>query len=274
MLILALDTTTAHGSVALVRAGHLLEEQTGDPAVRQGQRLPGDIETLLARHGFTTASVDRYVVAVGPGSFTGLRVGIATIQALALVHDRPVVGLSVLDALVDMEVQRLAATGGGPDRPDLPNLPDVPDLIIPWVDAKRGEVFAALYEPEQTERAVGAAAGGAPWRVTDGPVAVRPEPLLDRWGVALASRRALVLGDGVRGTRTLLESRLEPGSRIIDTLPPLAGVMARMAGVRPWCELATTPHALRPVYIRRHYADLARATQQTGPAPPDAPPAP
>ena len=151
-----------------------------------------------------------------------------------------------------------------------------PDVIVPWVDAKRGEVFAAIYEPAQGERTTGVRPGTT-WRVVDGPVALGPEPLLDRWGAVLAGRRTLVIGDGVTGTRTLLESRLAPGSRIVDRLPPLAGVMARMAGVRPWCEQASTPHALRPVYVRRHYADLARAKQQTaaaGEAPPDAHPTP
>ena len=265
MLILALDTTTAGGSVAIARDGRLLDERTGDPTVRQGQRLPGDIESLLARHGLTTGSVDRYAVALGPGSFTGLRVGIATIQALALVHGRPVVGLSVLEALVHIVAHRRAAPGGESDLSGLPDVPDTPDLIVPWVDAKRGEVFAAIYEPDLADSAT-VVQPGATWRVADGPVALGPGPLLDRWGAALAGRRTLVIGDGVTGTRTLLESRLAPGSRVVDRLPPLAGVMARMADVRPWCELATAPHALRPVYIRRHYADLARTRQQTATA--------
>ena len=276
MLILALDTTTADGSVAIARDGRLLDEHTGDPAVRQGQRLPGDIESLLAGHGLTTGSVDRYAVALGPGSFTGLRVGIATIQALALVHGRPVVGLSVLDALVDVVAQRFAATDRGADLLGLADVGEIPDVIVPWVDAKRGEVFAAIYEPDQGASTTGVGPGTT-WRVVDGPVALGPEPLLNRWGAALGSRRTLFIGDGVTGTRTLLESRLGPGSRAVDRLPPLAGVMARMAGVRPWCEQASTPHALRPVYVRRHYADLARAKQQTaaaGGAPPDAHPTP
>ncbi|MEE2964573.1 MAG: tRNA (adenosine(37)-N6)-threonylcarbamoyltransferase complex dimerization subunit type 1 TsaB [Acidobacteriota bacterium] len=264
MLILALDTTTAAGSVAIARDGRLLDEHTGDPNVRHGQRLPSDLESLLARHGLTTGSVDRYAVALGPGSFTGLRVGIATIQALALVHGRPVVGLSVLDALVDVVAQRFAAIDSGADL-GLADVADIPDVIVPWVDAKRGEVFAAIYEPAQGGSATGVRPGTT-WRVGDGPVALGAEPLLDHWGVALGSRRTLFIGDGVSGTRALLESRLGPGSRAVDRLPLLAGVMARMAGVRPWCEQANTPHALRPVYVRRHYADLARARQGTAAA--------
>ena len=89
MVLLALDTTTAAGSVALWRDG-LIEEQPGDPARSHAERLPGELAALLARHGCTTNDVDRYAVASGPGSFTGLRVGIATVQGLALVGARVV----------------------------------------------------------------------------------------------------------------------------------------------------------------------------------------
>ena len=141
MLILALDTTSASGSVALVRDGQLVDETTGDPSLTHGQRLPGELQGLLARHDLTTDAIDRYAVAAGPGSFTGLRVGIATMQGLALVHDKRVVAISVLDTLVEIAAQ-LA------DR-DAPG----PDLIAPWVNAKRGEVFGALYEPASSAHA-------------------------------------------------------------------------------------------------------------------------
>lgn len=247
MVILALDTTTAHGSLALALDGRLLEAQTGDPAVRQGQRLPGDIEAVLARHGLTTASVDRYAVALGPGSFTGLRVGIATMQALALVHGRPVVGLSVMDVLVDVATRSQPRHGG----------PGAPEIVIPWVDAKRGEVFAAMYRRESN------GTPGRTWAVLDGPVALAPDALLDRWADTVSARRVLVIGDGVPETRALLDARLSPRSLCVDQLPPLAGVMAKMAGVAPWSEKSATPHALRPVYVRRHYAALARDTMHT-----------
>ena len=269
MVILALDTTTAHGSVALTRDGRLLEAVAGDPAVRQGQRLPGDLEALLARHGLTTASVDRYAVALGPGSFTGLRVGIATIQALALVHGRPVVGLSIIDVLADLAAQRHAPLDRGMQ---VPGGHHRPDIIIPWVDAKRGEIFAAMYVRDADDTTA-----SPTWQAIDGPLAVPADSLLDRWGDTLASRRVVVLGDGVPETRTRLEARLQPGSAVIDELPPLAAVMARMASVEPWARQATTPHALRPVYVRRHYAEVARAKSRPGPdgdAQPDAPRAP
>ncbi|MDA1092690.1 MAG: tRNA (adenosine(37)-N6)-threonylcarbamoyltransferase complex dimerization subunit type 1 TsaB [Acidobacteria bacterium] len=255
MVILALDTTTAEGSAALMRDGRLLEVQLGDPAVRQGQRLPGELETLLARHGLTTASVDRYAVALGPGSFTGIRVGIATMQALALVHGRSVVGLSVMDVLAEVAAQRYVSLPRDAEaRTDAPQ----PEIIISWVDAKRGEVFGAMYELTDDH-----AASSPAWRTISGPIAEPAESLLDRWTDQLASRCAVVLGDGVPGSRVLLEARLQPGSMLVDDVSPLAGVMAQMANREPWATEATTPHALRPVYVRRHYADVARAKTGT-----------
>lgn len=130
--------------------------------------------------------------------------------------------------------------------------PGAPEVVIPWVDAKRGEVFAAMYGTESN---------GTPdrgWAVLDGPVALAPDVLLDRWADTVSARRVLVIGDGVPETRALLDARLSPGSLCVDQLPPLAGVMAEMAGVEPWSERSVMPHALRPVYVRRHYAALAR----------------
>ena len=67
MLILALDTSSAGGSLALARNGHLLDETTGDPSLTHGERLPGELAALLDRHGLTTGAIDRYAVAAGPG---------------------------------------------------------------------------------------------------------------------------------------------------------------------------------------------------------------
>lgn len=251
MLILALDTTSAGGSLALARDGRLIDETVGDSTRSHGQRLPDDLKALLDRHGMTTEAVERYAVAAGPGSFTGLRVGIATIQGLALAHNRQVVAISVLDTLVEVAAR---LTLGAPQGPD---------LIAPWVDAKRGEVFSALYErvasrePADTRRTA-----GDRWQVAVEPVAIPPEPLLDRWADTLATHRVWVIGDGVAACRPLLATRLGTGSRSIHDTPPLAGVMAVMASLEPWCGRAEAPHALRPVYVRRPDAELARDRQR------------
>src|SRR3712207_3323697 len=99
MLILALDTTTRAGSAALVRDGAIVREHVGDPLLTHGQRLPADLMQLIAAAGMTLDAVDLFAVAAGPGSFTGLRVGIATVQGLAMATGKRIVPVSVLDAL-------------------------------------------------------------------------------------------------------------------------------------------------------------------------------
>ena len=111
MVILALDTTTTAGSCALWRDGALVEQRPGDAARTHAERLPGDLADLLAAHGLTVNDVDLYAVASGPGSFTGMRVGIATIQGLALVHGRQVVAISALEALAQCGAAALDGRG-------------------------------------------------------------------------------------------------------------------------------------------------------------------
>ena len=132
MLILALDTTTRAGSLALVRDGRLLEVVEGDPGLTHATRLPGDILDCLARHHLTLGDLDLYGVAVGPGSFTGLRIGIATDPGAGL-RARPTGGRRV--------GARRAGRSGRPGRGRRRRR----RLRAAWMDAQRGEVYARLY---------------------------------------------------------------------------------------------------------------------------------
>src|SRR5688572_24887341 len=99
MLVLALDTATPAGSCAVARDGHVLLETRGEGARSHGERLPMELMTLLEAAGIVLRDVDVFAVTTGPGSFTGLRIGIATMQGLAFAEGRPLIGVSGLDAL-------------------------------------------------------------------------------------------------------------------------------------------------------------------------------
>src|SRR5437773_1415906 len=129
MRVLALDTTTRAGSVAVVDDERVVAERRGDESRTHAERLPVEITALLESCGLALPDVDRFAVAIGPGSFTGLRIGIATIQGLAFVTERPVVGVSALEALAQMGSRPLGAD----------------DIVAAWMDAHRREVFSALY---------------------------------------------------------------------------------------------------------------------------------
>ena len=229
MLILSLDTTTRAGSAAIVRDGVVVHEQVGDPSRTHGQRLPEELMRLLATAGARLEHIDLFAVAAGPGSFTGLRVGIATVQGLAFAGDRRVVPVSVLDAL--------ARTAHGPT-------PSGDRFIVPWMDAQRGEVFAAVYETDA--RTVVAAATSAP-----------PAATLDALAPHAAARPIWFVGDGAVRYRDAIATRLGDRARVEDGVPALAGIIGAIAGER--AAHAVLPHAVVPIYIRRPDAELARA---------------
>src|SRR5258705_7017269 len=151
MLVLALDTTTRAGSAALVENDRVIAERVGNAARAHAERLPGDLMDLLRDAGRPLSEVDLFAVAAGPGSFTGLRIGIATIQGLAVVAARRIVALSSLETLAQAAGLDLAPG----------------TIVAAWMGRYRRDVFTALYPvtdappyaPEHLEELHPAAAG-------------------------------------------------------------------------------------------------------------------
>ena len=127
MTILAIDTTGEHGSIALVNEAGVLEEVPLHAPGGFAHVLFDAIEELLNRHGLSAAELDGFACASGPGSFTGVRVGLAAAKGLAEAAGRKVVALSNL---------RVAASFGA-------GL-----LRAVMIDARRGEIYGAVYDAE------------------------------------------------------------------------------------------------------------------------------
>src|SRR5688572_26673975 len=98
MIVLALDTASRAGSVAVMDERGC-RGRAGDAARTHGERLPGEIIEFLRDEGHALQDVERFAIIAGPGSFTGLRVGVAAIQGLALASGRDVVPVPTLDAM-------------------------------------------------------------------------------------------------------------------------------------------------------------------------------
>jgi tRNA threonylcarbamoyladenosine biosynthesis protein TsaB len=232
--VLALDTTTRAGSVAVTRENHVLALIEGDGTRTHGERLPGEIEHALERAGIRGSELDLLVVASGPGAFTGLRIGLAAIQGLAMVLAKPVIGVSALDALADA-----AHIEGGIDR-------GAP--IATWMDAARGEVFSAAYR----------AHAGDPDQMM-APLVATPDETLHALPFAM-SDAVTFIGDGAVRYREAID-RARPRTRIIEPVPLLAPALARLGRRRAARGIAGPPHALQPLYVRRPDAELDRERQ-------------
>ena len=124
-LILALDTTRDDASMALARGGRILEEIGLASPAGFAHVIHNAIDALLSRHGLRIAAVDCFAAASGPGSFTGVRVGLACVKGLAEALAKPAVGVSSLAAL--------ATFGQAP-------------LRAPVLDARRGQIYGAVYD--------------------------------------------------------------------------------------------------------------------------------
>jgi tRNA threonylcarbamoyladenosine biosynthesis protein TsaB len=230
MRVLALDTTTRAGSVAVVDDERVLVAECGDPRRSHAERLPGDLTRALAAAGLTLSDVDLFAVASGPGSFTGLRTGIATIQGLAFVGGKRVVPVSTLEALSYGGASGLAAG----------------EVIGAWLDAHRREVFSALYR-------VGDAAPFAAERLEqiEGPAVGDPAATWQRWSGQVPP--VAVIGDGA----VLHAASLPIGLRVIPP-PLLAPIVGRLAIEQARRGGGLDPAAVQPLYVRRPDVEITR----------------
>jgi tRNA threonylcarbamoyladenosine biosynthesis protein TsaB len=242
MVVLALDTTTRRGSVALARDGTVVDARAGDSAVTHGQRLPGDLMRLLDRHNLRVGDIDLFAVAAGPGSFTGLRIGIATMQGLALANGRDVVGISALDALHHASALCPQPSALSPLPSALTSEASASCEVGVWMDAQRGEVFAALYR------------NGA---LVDGPSVGKPSDVLARWAATNGSSQITFVGEGVLVYTDLIRAAM-PAALITTELPMLAPSIAILAEAQSRQQGSSPPDAIRPLYVRRPDAELAR----------------
>ncbi len=289
-LVLALDTSAAACSVALLG----LEASGGVRTVArrslasagaQTRLLLPLFEEVLAEIGATAEDLRALVVGTGPGTFTGVRIGVASARAGALALGVPVVGVSSLAALAAETLEE--AVGARPDAGGPPG------VVVPVVDARRGQLFGCVYgraaagEADSPASAEGpdphtAAAAGGVWRRLGTIFAAAPEdveaavrsrapglvngrmafvgrtdllpPDLLPAGAARALRRDVDASFLVRGHQRLEGSEGEgvEGRRLLSWLAGLGGWSA--AAARPGDP--GTPEAVRPIYVRAPDADL------------------
>ena len=222
-VILSVDTATRAGSVWLGEGNSELASTEGDANVSQSNRLLSDIDELLTRTRLKLPEIDLFACAVGPGSFTGLRIGIATIKALSASLERPCVGVSTLEAI---------AHAGGPSAATLATLP-----------AGRGEFFAQLFSVSLDNMVT----------AQDTPAHLTPEKLVVRY----ADRNLNWAGVISPQQREFLMSHAEDREwHIMQSTGNLARHIAALALRRFENSEADSPYSLRAIYVRPSDAEL------------------
>ncbi len=223
MKLLTLQTATPAGSVALTADEQLLGELFLDVRRPHGGWLLAAIEQLLGAAGMAIRDLDGFGVTTGPGSFTGLRVGLATVKGLALATGKPIAGVSTLQTLA------LQA-------------PHAAMPVCALLDARKGEVYAGVFGWEEG------------WPQLRGAEQVLPPERL----LAGLSGELLFVGDGAAVYRTLFARQLGSRARFLPAAyhPPRAAHAALLARRAFQAGLARPATEVNPVYIRPSEAEM------------------
>jgi len=223
-LILAVETATLSGSIALTRGDELIASVSGDPSVSHSNTLLADLDELLRQTTVKLAEIDLFAVAAGPGSFTGLRIGIATVKGLAATLGQPVAAIPTLHAV---------ALAGGPAEASVALLP-----------AGRGEVFAQSFS---------VSADGVVTAL-DEPSHISPQKMIDKYG---SQERVLWCGAGALAQRELIES--SAGGKQWQIAPGAENLAQYVAALslRNFKEgQVAAPDAIQAIYVRPSDAEL------------------
>lgn len=235
MIILGLDTTTLACSVALLNGDLLTAEFTLNTRKTHSERLLPLIDFLLRECSVEREQLEAVAAAAGPGSFTGIRIGLATARGLAQGLAIPAVGVSTLEALADS----VAVPGA---------------LICPLLDARRSQVYAALYRREPAPE--------LDLELIIPPAATALSALVDR--LKGYQQTVIFTGEGLQSYGGFLRESM--GDRAVLMAPPLRFNRAGLVAWRGHRLLAAhrglSYRELLPIYLRRPEAErLAEATK-------------
>ena len=229
--LLMVDTSSFTGSVALVERDRVLGEVLLNVRATHSERLMTTVDQLLGDAGVAIGEIAAFGAVLGPGSFTGLRIGVATVKALALAGKRPLVGVTSLEALAM-------------------NAPYCRLPVCALIDARKKEVYSALYDCQE---------GSTP-RELRSPAVMPPEKL-----VASLEGDILFIGDGVTVYRHFILHQMRQEAHFLPA--SLNDVRASQAASLAWRKLdaegALPQHSFLPLYLRPSDAEIMWAKRRT-----------
>jgi tRNA threonylcarbamoyladenosine biosynthesis protein TsaB len=223
MIILAVDTTTFAGSVALLEKAKLLAEVNIDSPTTYSERLLPAVDFILKTNGMNIKDMDGFALAAGPGSFTGIRIGLSTVKSFSYASGKPVAAVSTLKAL--------AWKLRHPQN----------HLICSLLDAKKGEIYAALFESK---------AGKLKEIVPQG--AYSP----DRFFTLLPSNRIIFFtGNGIDAYRDKIFQYFKDKARFSHRSPFIAFEIGLLGSELLRKKKGVSAQELRPIYFRKSQAE-------------------
>lgn len=228
--VLAIETSTTAMSVALLYDEELRGEIFLNGLRKTSEKIIGAIEALLVENGDNIGLIDLFAVSIGPGSFTGLRVGMGTAKGFAFCTGKPLVGVSTLDALAHNACMSNS-------------------IVCTLLDARKGEVYAALYKFKN----------GDVLEVT-GPMVVNPFKVIEA-----IDDKCIFIGDAVYKYRDIICERLKDKAVILPPAfcYPRASQIGLLALKRYRAGDIDDPYLLKPIYLRPPDAELRRTVQNS-----------
>jgi tRNA threonylcarbamoyladenosine biosynthesis protein TsaB len=224
MKVLGIDTSTTSGSIGLIHDERVISEYILNLSVTHSERLLDAIDLVLRKAHHALGDLDGFAISLGPGSFTGVRIGVSTVKGLAYAVQKPVVGVSALDVLASQ-------------------VSPTPYLICPIIDARKGEVYSAFYRYEESNCLK---------RLSEYQ-AIRPEVLF-----GMLKERTIFLGDGVKTYGEDLRNSLKsfalfsPAALHIPHGSAVATLGGELLLRREVLDLAT----FTPLYVRLSDAEI------------------
>ena len=234
MKILAVDTATSSLSVAIMDAGSLRTELTRSTGETHARHLMTLVDTALNLSGMSVDDLDAFAVTIGPGTFTGLRIGLSTVQGMATAASKPVAGISSLDALAAQAAPSSQGSGS---------------LVCAMLDARRQEVYGGLFRSD----------GQAVVPVSE-PRVGPPEALVDE-----IEEPCLLVGSGAllyqRCLREKLADRFVLAPHSAHTIR--GETIARLALTTFENNTVPVNRVLQPLYLRKSDAEINAAGNAT-----------
>ncbi|MCX7711026.1 MAG: tRNA (adenosine(37)-N6)-threonylcarbamoyltransferase complex dimerization subunit type 1 TsaB [Clostridia bacterium] len=225
MKILAVDTSSTVAAVAVAENTKLLGEFIINHKKTHSQKLMPMIKNILDSLELSPAEIDLYAASSGPGSFTGLRIGVTAVKAMAFAAGKPVVSVPTLDALAY-------------------NVPETEALICPMMDARNNQVFTAIYKYEKGEQI----------KITEY-MGIPVLELIDM--IKGKNQKAVFIGDGVEVHRELLQ--IELGGKSIFLPNSLSmnrgSSVAQIAYLKAIKGFTENCFEMAPFYLRKSQAE-------------------